>query len=399
MRVAPVLAVALAALVLPLAAGAGGGAGGGADNPTFGYGSQVREARAIHYCDGYNHRPARHRACLQDQLLRLIVETRNPARELPRIDRYAHAQGGFLEGACHVLMHGVGRRYGRLEHVTLARLQDYLPRTNDPGCSAGFGHGLLMALGPQLVQEGPRRAAAECNLGATRYRRYSCIHGLGHAYMRLYSELLPPALAACRSLGPVDAPDCGQGAFHDYWIALSGLDSTRHPTAAASPRQLCGRQPALFVRACWFRAFLERPPKRAIASAAAVASTCGGLILLQRSGCVTAASLVVSVDPFDQVGVCAQLQSAADAASCVRGVRVQGVAGTPIAYQVRLVQRCVALVPAARGACYTWMGRALNVVADGSFAVRGCVRLLYPATRAACARGARAYDGALETFS
>jgi hypothetical protein len=399
MRVAPVLIVVLAALALPLAAAAGGGAGGGADDPTFGYGPQVREARAIHYCDGYNHRPARHRACLQDQLLRLIVETRNPARELPRIDRYAHAQGGFLEAACHVLMHGVGRRYGRLEHVTLARLQDYLPRTNDPGCSAGFGHGLLMALGPQLVQDGPRRAAAECNLGATRYRRYSCIHGLGHAYMRLYSELLPPALAACRSLGPVDAPDCGQGAFHDYWIALSGLDSTHHPTAAVSPRQLCGRQPAIFVRACWFRAFLERPPRRAIASAADVSSTCDGLVSLQRSGCVTAASLVAAVDPFDQLAVCSRLTSAADAASCVRGVRAQGVAGTPLAYQVRLVQRCVGLVRAARRACYTWMGRALNVVADGRFAARGCSRLLYPATRAACASGARAYVGPLETFS
>ena len=83
----------------------------------------------------------------------------------------------------------------------------------------------------------------------------------------------------------------------------------------------------------------------------------------------------------------------------MRGVRVQGVAGTPIAYQVRLVQRCVGVPRAARRACYTWMGRALNVVADGRFAARGCSRLVYAATRASCARGARAYGGALETFS
>ena len=393
MKLGSLVGAALVALALPLAAGAGGGG-----DPTFGYGPQVREARAIRYCDGYNRRPARHRACLQDQLLRLVVQTGDPTRELPRIDRYVHAQGGFLESACHVLMHAVGRRYGRLEHVTLGRLQDYLPRTDDPGCSAGFGHGLLMALGHELVQQGPRRAAAECNLGSTRYRRYSCIHGLGHAYMRLYAEILPAALAACRTLGPVDAPDCGQGAFHDYWIALAGLDSTRSPGEKVSARRLCGRQPALFVRACWFRSFLERPPPRAIASAGDVAATCTALRTLQRSGCVTAASLVTSVDPFDQLDVCRALP-AADATSCVRGVRVQGVAGTPLAYQVRLVQRCVGVVRPARLACYTWMGRSLNVVADGRFGARGCPRLLYPATRAACVKGARSYDRALETFS
>jgi hypothetical protein len=392
MRIALPLAC-LVAFALPAAAGASGGA-----DPTFGYGPQVREARAVQYCDGYGNRPRLHRACLQDQLLRLIVRTHDPARELPRLDRYAHAQGGYLEGACHVLMHAVGRRYGRIAHVTLGRLQDYLPRTNDPGCSAGFGHGLLMALGPQLVQEGPKRAAAECNRGPTRYRRYSCIHGLGHAYMRLYSELLGPSLAMCSELGRRNAPDCAQGAFHDYWIALSGLDATKTPAKAVSPRTLCARQRAVFVRACWFRAFLERPPRRPIATARDVTATCGGLSGLQRGGCITAAALVTTPDPFDQLAVCGGL-SAPDAESCVRGVRAQGVAGTPLAYQVRLVQRCVVVVAAARRACYSWLGRALNVVADGTFATRGCSRLLYAATRAACARGAHAYGAPLETFS
>jgi hypothetical protein len=393
MKLALLAGAVLTALWLPVGAGANGG-----QDPSFGYGPLVREARAIRWCDGFNRRPARHRACLQDQLVRLLVQTHDPARELPRIDRYVHEQGGYLEAACHVLMHGVGRRYGRIEHVTLGRLQRYLPRTNDPGCSAGFGHGLLMALGPQLLQDGPKSAAAECNRGATRYQRYSCIHGLGHAYMRLYSELLPLSLQSCRELGPSNAPDCAQGAFHDYWISLSGLDATKRPELAVSPRKLCGQQAAVFVRACWFRAYLERPPRRPIATAQDVASTCAGLSGLQRSGCITAASLVVSVDPFDQLAVCARLD-AVDAASCVRGVRVQGVAGTPLAYQVRLVQRCVAVAAVARRACYTWLGRSLNVVADGRFAVRGCSRLRYAATRADCVRGARAYGAPLETFS
>src|SRR2546429_384295 len=142
-----------------------------------------------------------------------------------------------------------------------------LPLAAGAGGGAGGARGSGRPRGPGRPGGGAAGGPAEPTGGGTPPRRYSCIHGLGHAYMRLYSELLPPALAACRSLGPVDAPDCGQGAFHDYWIALSGLDATRHPAMAVSPRQLCGRQPALFVRACWFRAFLERPPRRPIATA------------------------------------------------------------------------------------------------------------------------------------
>lgn len=327
------------------------------------------------------------------------MATHDPARELPRIDRYVHSRGGYLETSCHVLMHAVGRRYGRIAHVTLAHLQDYLPRTNDPGCSAGFGHGLLMALGPQILAAGPRGAAAECDRGATRYRRYSCIHGLGHAYMRLYAELLPLALRSCRALGPTNAPDCAQGAFHDYWIATAGRDATRHlPAGEQSPRVLCGRQARAFVRACWFRAFLERPPRHAIATAADVAATCRGLASLQRSGCIAAAALIVAPDPFDQLNVCSELR-AADASACVRGVRVQALAGAPLTEQIRLLQRCVALPRPARRSCYSWLGLTLNVVANGRFARTGCPQLRYAATRADCRRGARLSSGPLETFS
>src|SRR5919204_571159 len=169
-------------------------AGGGFQGPTFGYGRYVREARAFRFCDSFTRRPARFRTCLSDQALWLVVHTHDPARELPRIDRYAHSVGGFLDNNCHILMHPVGRRYARLVHLTLARLRDYLPRSNDPGCSAGFGHGLIMELGPQIVRMGPQGAAAACRKASTRYQRYSCVHGLGHAYMRLFGELVAQPL-------------------------------------------------------------------------------------------------------------------------------------------------------------------------------------------------------------
>src|SRR5205807_656861 len=175
---------------------------------------------------------------------------------------------------------------------------------NGPSCSAGFSHGLIMALGPQIVRMGPVGAAAACRKASTRYQRYSCVHGLGHAYMRLFDETVAPSIAACRALGPADAADCAQGAFHDYWIAIAGLDQTRRPVnSTTSPRKLCGAQHGEFVRSCWYRAFLERPPKRFPASGRDLLALCRGLDGIQHESCVTAASLVVSPDPFDQLAV------------------------------------------------------------------------------------------------
>jgi hypothetical protein len=374
-------------------------AGGGFQGPTFGYGRYVREARAFRFCENFARRPARYRPCLSDQALWLVTHTRDPAHELPRIDRYAHGAGGFLENNCHILMHPVGRRYARRVHLTLARLRDYLPRTNDPGCSAGFAHGLIMYLGPQIVRMGPQGAAAACRKAATRYQRYSCVHGLGHAYMRLFGELVSPSIAACSALGPADAADCAQGAFHDYWIAVAGLDQTHRPAdTTTSPRKLCGSQHGQFVRACWYRAWLERPPKHIPRSGRNLLFLCRGLVGVQQQACVTGGSVIVSVDPFDQLAVCKELRGA-DAAACVRGVRVPALAAQPLADQVRLIRRCAGIDHAAQHACYAWLGEALNVIRNGRFADEGCSKLTYAKTRAACAEGARAYDGALQTFS
>ena len=374
-------------------------AGGGFQGPSFGYGRYVREARAFRICDSLVRRPARFRSCLSDQALWLVVHTHDSARELPRIDRYAHSVGGFLDNNCHILMHPVGRRYARRIHLTLARLRDYLPRTNDPGCSAGFGHGLIMELGPQIVRMGPRGAAAACRKASTRYQRYSCVHGLGHAYMRLFGELVTPSLAACSALGPADAADCAQGAFHDYWIAVAGLDQTRRPAdTTTSPRALCGSQHAQFVRACWYRAWLERPPHRIPRSGRALVTLCHGLLGLQQQACVTGGSVIVSPDPFVQLAVCKQLRGA-DAGACIRGIRVPALAAQPLRDQVRLIRGCAAIDHAAQHACYAWLGEALNVVRDGGFTDAGCGELMYAKTRDTCASGARAYNGALQTFS
>jgi hypothetical protein len=387
------ISAAAAALVLPALSLAGGGPG----EPTFGNGKYPLESRTLSSCKRYEATLPFYRSCIIDQAYLLVSRTNDTANELPRIDAYVHTVGGWLEGNCHVLMHSVGRRYGVHARVTLTNLLDYLPKTNDPGCSAGFAHGLLIALGPQIQRLGPKGAAAECHRAATRYQRYSCIHGLGHAYARQFNDFVDPALASCGRLGRDDAPDCAQGVFHDYWIAVGGLDGTRRPAGVTTPRKLCGAQPARFVRACWYRALLERPPAKAPASAAGLLAVCRGLARLQHSACLTGASLIRSSDPLEQLRTCAGL-AAGDAAACLRGVRVPAYATAPFATKLALIRAC-ANVRSAQHACYSWLGKALNVVTNGSFITRGCPQLRYAASRATCTRGARAYEGALETFS
>ena len=393
-RSAVALAVALVAAVLAAGAGATGG-----PDPGFGYGPDVRTARAVIQCQALGRNDRRYRACLTDAFTRLVISSRDSADELPRIDRYVHRVGGFIEANCHVLMHAVGRRYAKHVHLTLGRLLHYLPKSNDAGCSAGFGHGLLMELGPQIVQFGPTGAAVECHKAPTRYQRYSCIHGLGHAYMRLYGETIPFALDQCRALGPRDAQDCAQGAYHDYWISVAGLDATHRPRdPVTSPRALCGRQPLEFVRACWYRALLERPPAKTVDSTRTVLAVCRGLQALQHGACLTGAALISSPDPFEQMRICAGLRSAA-AASCVRGVRAPAVALNKPDVQVKLIRDCANFDHSAQHGCYLWLGKALNVVTNGHFEHDGCPQLRYDATRAACGAGASSYEGPLQTFS
>jgi hypothetical protein len=387
-------AVTAAALVIPATVLGNGGLG----DAQFGNGKYPLESRTFGWCVRYAATVPFYRSCLIDQATRLVEHTDDPANELPRIDAYVHSVGGWLQGNCHVMMHTVGRRYGTKEKVTLTNLLKYLPKTNDPGCSAGFAHGLLIALGPQIQELGPKGAAADCHRAPTRYQRYSCIHGLGHAYARQFDDFLDPALASCAKLGPSDALDCSQGVFHDYWISVAGLDGTRRTAGrATAPRKLCAVQPARYVRVCWYRALLERPPAKTPGTAPDLLALCRGLGGLQMSGCLTGASLIRSDDPLEQLRTCAHL-SGSEGADCLRGLRVQTYALAPPSMRLGLIRAC-ASVRTFQRACYEWLGKTLNVITNGRFERGGCPRLRYAAARASCSRGARSYEGALETFS
>jgi hypothetical protein len=341
---------------------------------------------------------ARVRACYIRRLLTEIEKSHDPAGELPRIDRRVREVGGYVQSNCHMMMHVVGRMYARRNHVTLANLQRNLPRSNDPGCSAGFGMGLVMALGGEIGRLGPDGALQICRRAPTRFRSYTCIHSLGHAYMRLYHSQLGFALKACRALPADAAPDCAQGAYHDYWFSAVGRDGTKRQRGARmSARTLCGRQSHDFVRPCWFRYFLELPPKRLPTNARGVRALCRGLAGIQRVGCISSASLITSADPFRQMSICARLRGA-DVLSCLYGVSVQNLSAAGGARRVSLIERCGKLLPAARSGCYEWLGTGLTVVTNGRFRDLGCP-FISPVGRSPCLAGAKRMNQALVTFS
>jgi len=150
------------------------------------------------------------------------------------------------------------------------------------------------------------------------------------------------------------------------------------------------------VRPCWYRYFLELPPKQLPGSAAGVRRLCRAHAGLQRVGCVGASSLIKSADPFIQMRICAHL--GADAAGCVYGVNVQNLATVSGPRRVKLIRDCATLPSSARDRCYEWLGTALAVVTNGRFGQLGCGWLAVTG-RKLCVDGADRMNQALVTFS
>ena len=331
-----------------------------------------------------------------------VVEGRDdPRSAVQTISQLALSEGGFLLENCHVVMHTVGRTYARDSDVSLASLMDYLPQSNDPGCSAGFAHGLVTGVAPDIDPSKPGEAATACADAGTRFQRYSCVHGVGHAFMRLYADQLEPALELCVALGPDVAPDCAQGAYHDYWFAVKGADETAlREQPITDPRLLCGTQPEDFVPPCWYRAFLEtRPADFQLETPQDLEDLCEGLDGVQRGGCITGAAVIGPSDPAAQLQICAALEAPSDAASCVHGTKVQNLLDASTRDYVRLIDGCEDFAPEARAECYRWLGKALAVVTDGRFERSGCPELATADGRRQCLEGARTMNEALVTFS
>ena len=334
--------------------------------------------------------------CYVQGLLAEVERRGNPSTGVPAIDEQVHDVGGFLEAACHSLMHEVGRTWAKRHGVSIETLYTFVPRSNDPGCSAGFGMGMAMYLGPELVVE-PRSFLRTCGQLSTRFREYTCVHGAGHAFMRGFHGQLADSVRSCNTLGPVRAPDCAQGAFHDYWIALGGADGASAPEGAeTSPEAVCGAYQ--YKRPCWYRYFWEREASLRVYEAADILGTCKELEGLQRAGCIGGASLLVSRerDPVDHARVCRELELT-DTYNCLRGVNVPALEGKRFE-QLRLLDTCGDLPSETRSWCFGWFGRTLSIVTDGTFRTTGCTQL-EGADRASCRRGGERTSRPLRTFS
>jgi len=339
------------------------------------------------------------RQCLTRRFGQVIGDRDDPRPAVAAIEAAVRGEGGFVLSSCHGVMHTVGRKYAADRGLDLSDLQDVLPRSNDPGCSAGFAHGLVTGVAPTIDVRRPGEVGEVCEEAGTRYQRYSCVHGLGHAFMRLHGDRLQPALRLCTALGE-PAPDCAQGAYHDYWFAVVGADEATLPGAAVrDPRALCAAQQERFVRACWYRAFVDdRPAGIVVDSPEHFEVLCRDLAGLQRRACVTAVSVIGPPDPAQQLRLCALLDTPADAESCVRGTKVQNLLSEPPAALVDLIGRCELFAGATRAACYRWLGKTIAVVTNGAFAESGCPQLT-PNGERLCRDGAASMDAALVTFS
>lgn len=335
--------------------------------------------------------------CYVEGLLAEVERLGNPSSGLPVIDEKVHDVRGFLEAACHSLMHEVGRTWAKRHGVTIETLYTYVPRSNDPGCSAGFGMGMAMYLGPKLVLK-PRSLLRTCSQLATRFREYTCIHGAGHAFMRGFHGQLVDAVRSCDALGRARAADCAQGAFHDYWIALGGADGATAPDGAeTSPVAVCSS--TQYKRPCWYRYFWERESNTRIYSSEDLLEACEEHEGMERAGCLSGAALLMSRerDPVDQSRVCADL-SGTDVYNCLRGVNVPALDGKRFE-QLRLLNTCGDLPSETRSWCFSWFGRTLSVVTDGAFRAVGCAQVADERDRVSCLVGSKRTNRPLRTFS
>jgi hypothetical protein len=342
------------------------------------------------------------RACYTRELAAIVDGAADPLAAVEGITQAAYAdKSGFLLANCHGIMHTVARKYALRTGLKLEKLMDSLPRTNDPGCSAGYAHGLVTAVAPEIEKAGPTVANRLCAKSETRYQRYSCTHGFGHAFMRLNQDKIEPSLVMCEQLGRGAAADCSQGIYHDYWFSVNGLDDTQRPeNPITEPRELCGAQPEEFVRPCWYRAFVETARGTRVESAADFENLCGGLEGLQRHACVTGASVIGPPDPRNQLAVCASLEDPQDVEACVRGTKVQNLLNFDPQLQVDVIQDCNKTFRGSLALmCDRWLGKTLGVISNGEFRTTGCPKLPTPAARRACQAGVKSMEGPLVTFS
>ena len=392
-QVARALALILAALgaCALLAGGASAGGNGHMPVPDFPIGSKAPYLRE---CASF--KEAKKRACYIAGMLRQVEKSGDPANELPVIDKTVRTSGGYAAANCHILMHEVGRRSRARTTSRSRRCSSTCPSPTIRAARPGSAWGWSCTSAPSSSSSRRR-----CSRSAASSRRASAstraIHGSGHAFMRGYHGVLETAVIACKTLGS-HTPDCAQGAFHDYWISLSGGDGTKKPANAdVRPRSVCAKY--AFPRPCWYRFFWERKQSLDVSDERDIAKLCKGIAeraarrLRRRS--VTAPTCRRARRP--------RAWSAADGAPGLRELPARR-------QRARARRRPLRAAPAPALVQEPARGRASASATPGSGArstssrtasssAPAAPRLQLAGARAACVAGARKLGEPLGTFS
>lgn len=190
----------------------------------------------------------------------------SPVSLMPALDRQVEKSDQETVQFCHSAMHTVGRRFAKQNNVTLANLQNYLPRSDSFNCAAGFAHGMVSVIG--VNPNNANQLIQVCAREPTRVRQVACTHGIGHAFRRSFNGLngIKQTIAACKRLGFPVAIDCAQGAYHDYIFAFEGIDGTTKPANLNQIEQICRNKPRDYISACWYRLFTYYPKQLNVGS-------------------------------------------------------------------------------------------------------------------------------------
>ncbi|MEA2467665.1 MAG: hypothetical protein QOJ57_1791, partial [Thermoleophilaceae bacterium] len=163
---------------------------------------------------------------------RAMTIARGPRVAIRDLDERAR-RVGFLRGACHQLMHGIGREAGR--RSGLGAFGD-----GDNSCSSGFFHGVVEAVMRRAGAASLRRnASSVCAPFREREPRgmdhYNCVHGMGHGFMDVHGGDVFRSLAGCARLRSAwERHHCEGGVFMEN---LTSVSKPRRPPGHLRPER------------------------------------------------------------------------------------------------------------------------------------------------------------------
>jgi hemoglobin len=203
-------------------------------------------------------KPQERGQCL-DQLFREYLRTHPTADALAVVRRQEEADPG-LRLVCRSVVHAIGRE----TFVVKRRAQEAFAAC-DQTCYSGCYHGVLERFirgdateedaahdqgGRQIGHaELKAKAAMACGAGAPAYRRFQCLHGLGHAVLFFSEHRLRDALEICDTLADEwSQRSCYGGVFMENLFAATPEKRSVSPTDFHYP---CNQVDSKYRRECY----------------------------------------------------------------------------------------------------------------------------------------------------